>query len=117
MKREDILKDMMLDATTKTSNVIMISKEEIISPIEMFLRNANIAALMLIAASMRKKYYTESLSLQCALNEAALFAMTNYFQSDEERLEYLRVTIPAIRGFYADGFNILINPNWDDHKV
>lgn len=117
MKRETIEKDMILNATTKMSNVIMISKDEIISPIEMFFCNANIAALMLMAASTRKKYYPESLSLQDALNEVALFAMTNYFQSDEERLEYLRVTLPAIRGFYADGFKIMINPNWDDHKI
>lgn len=117
MKRETIEKDLMLNATTKTSDVIMISKDEIISPIEMIFHNANIAALMLMSASMRKEHGTGTMSLQCALNEAALFAMTNFFQSDEERLEYLRVVLPAIRGFYADGFKIMVNPNWDDHKI
>lgn len=105
----------IIDISTRKADVIMASNDEVLSPIDMFLRNANISALMLMAADMRGKCgKQEELSLQFALNEVALFAMTDYFQSDEERLEYLKHTIPAIRGFYADGYRIIINPNWDN---
>lgn len=103
-----------MDISTQRANVIMASKDEVLSPIGMIFHNANISALMLMAADMRKGGNQEELSLQCALNEAALFSMTGYFQSDEERLEYLKHTIPAIRGFYADGYRIIINPNWNN---
>lgn len=116
MKTTKIHESLMFKRIVKTNNVVMISKEEIITPMEMCFHNSNIAALMLAIAGVRREYNTY-LSLQSAINEAALFAMTDYFQSDEKRLEYLRVTLPAIRSFYANGFNILVNPNWDDHEI
>lgn len=101
---------------TKNSNIIMASKNEVISIIEMMFHNVNIAMLML--SIDKQRYYScedqLEMSLDMAITKASSFAMSDIFKNDEERLEYLRVVLPAIRGFYADGFRLIVNPNWDN---
>ena len=99
----------------KNSNIIMASKNEVISIMEMMFHNVNIAMLML---SMDKQRYYScknqlEIPLDVAMTKASSFAMSDIFQNDEERLEYLRVVLPAIRGFYKDGFRLIVNPDWN----
>ena len=103
-----------IESVNKEAKVIMASKTEVFSPIEMILNNSNVAILMLAISNMRYCNCQMELSLQGALNEVALFAMTDYFQSDEERLGYLKHTLPVIRGFYSDGYRIIVNPDWNN---
>lgn len=104
------------ESSTLRSNIIIASDKEALCLIDVIFINKNIAALMIaISETVIPSNDTQlELDLQMAINEAALFAMTDIFDNDSKRSEYLMDTLPVIRGLYADGYRIILKPNWDN---
>lgn len=104
------------ETSTIKSNIIIASDIEALCLIDVIFRNKNIAALMIAISEtiMPSNNSQLEFDLQMAINEAALFAMTDIFESDSKRLEYLADTLLAIKGFYNDGYRIILNPNQDN---
>ena len=102
-----------MKTNNKEARVIMASNTEVISPVEMILHNPNVAMLMLAISNMRYCDREMELSLKGAINEIALFSASDFFETDEKRIQFFKDVLQSIRGFYADGYRLIINPDWN----